>query len=56
MQCRQQWINKKILQVKFPWVKYIVYFKDHGWYAGIPISKQGDWPRCVELSCAKTFA
>ena len=47
--------HKQILEVSFEWVKYIAFFRDCGWYAGIIISKKCEWPQCVLRSCAKTF-
>lgn len=32
--------HNRILAVHFDWEKYIVYFRDRGWYAGI--RKRGD--------------
>ena len=31
---------KNILQVRFEWVKYIVYCSNHGWYAGFIIVRE----------------
>ena len=47
--------GNKILQLRFDWVKYIVHCREHGWYAGIVISRRGDWPQSVMQSRAKTF-
>lgn len=47
--------EKKILQVRFDWVKYVVHFRERGWYAGIIINKNGDWPQSVLQCRAKTF-
>lgn len=47
--------NKEILDVHFDWVKYIVFFRDRGWYAGITITRQGEWPRSVCRCSAKTY-
>ena len=34
-------------QNHFDWIKYIVYFKSPGWYAGIIITKNGNWSNTV---------
>ena len=47
--------QQKIQQIRFEWVKYIVYFSNREWYAGIVISKRGDWPQSVMNCRAKTF-
>lgn len=41
--------RKKIVTVKFEWVKYIIHFSRSGpgWYAGIKITKSGQWPTSV---------
>ena len=39
--------NDKILSVSFAWIKYIVYFKCPGWYAGIKITRNGEWSNHV---------
>ena len=33
--------KKKIIKVYFDWIKYIIYFKNPGWYAGITVTKNG---------------
>ncbi len=48
--------HKKILQVCFDWVKYSVQFRNRGWYAGIVISKNGEWPQSVLRCHAKTVS
>ena len=48
--------NNTIVYIQFSWVKYIVYFKNRGWYAGVTICKQGKWPQCVLQCCAKSFS
>ena len=42
-----------VLQVQFDWVKYIVQFQNRGFYAGIKITRRGEWPREV-LRCRST--
>ena len=44
-----------ILKICFDWVKYIVQFKDRGFYAGILITRRGEWPRSVMQCRAKSF-
>lgn len=46
----------ELLEIHFDWVKYIVHFKQHGWYAGIVITKKGNWPSSVMRCCAKSFS
>ena len=45
-----------ISKVKFDWIKYIVhwYHFGAGWYSGITITKQGQWPPIVR-SASSTF-
>ena len=45
--------NQKIVSVDFDWVKYILHFKNRGWYAGIIVTKEGQWPPKV-LQCRAT--
>ena len=40
-------LKNKIIKVYFDWIKYIVYFKSPGWYAGIIITKNGNWSNAV---------
>ena len=40
----------KILSVSFAWVRLCVYFKNPGWYAGIKITRSGDWSDVVVRS------
>ena len=47
--------NNKILKVYFSWIKYIVYYKQPGWYAGITVTRNGSWSRTVMQSCAKNY-
>ena len=42
--------NNKIIKVYFDWIKYIVYFKSPGWYAGITVVRNGNWSRTVMQS------
>ena len=39
--------KKKIIKVYFDWIKYIVYFKNPGWYAGITVTRNGNWSNTV---------
>ena len=39
--------GNKILKVQFEWIKYVVHFKKPGWYAGIMITKDGEWSQTV---------
>ena len=41
---------KKITAVSFDWVKFVIYWRTPGWYAGIKISRIGEWSRTVVLS------
>ena len=47
--------QQKILKVEFDYVKFVVQFKDRGWYAGISITRIGQWPTHVLRCCAKSF-
>ena len=47
--------NNKILEVYYRWIKYIVYYKQPGWYAGITVTRNGSWSRTVMQSCAKNY-
>ena len=47
--------KKKIIKVYFDWIKYIVYFKNPGWYAGITVTRNGDWSNTVMHSSSKKF-
>ena len=44
-----------ILKVQFDWVKYIVEFQNCGFYAGIKITRRGEWPRHVLQCRSKSF-
>ena len=45
--------NQKIVSVDFDWVKYILHF-NRGWYSGIIVTKQGQWPPNVLQYRAKS--
>ena len=47
--------NREILNVTFDWIKYIVHFKSPGWYAGIRISRKGEWSQKVLRSRAANY-
>lgn len=47
--------NDKILKTCFNWIKYIVYYKQPGWYAGITVTRNGSWSTTVTQSCAKSY-
>ena len=47
--------NNKILKVYFSRIKYIVYYKQPGWYAGITVTRNGSWSRNVMRSCANNY-
>ena len=47
--------NDKIIKVYFDWIKYVVYFKNPGWYAGITVTRNGNWSNIVTQSCAKKY-
>ena len=34
---------KKITVASFDWVKFIIYWRTPGWYAGIKVSRIGEW-------------
>lgn len=42
--------EKKIVSVSVSWIKYIIYWKDPGWYAGIDIKRIGEWSTVVTAS------
>jgi len=44
--------KNEILSVSFDWVKYLIHWSRSGpgWYAGIKITKKGEWPRQVVRS------
>ena len=45
--------NNKIIKVYFDWIKYVVYFKYPGWYAGITVTRNGNWSNIVTQLCKK---
>ena len=45
--------NGDIQSVKFSWVKYITDWMSPGYYAGIDISKQGDWSSTIKRCASK---
>lgn len=47
--------NGDILSVRFGWIKFIAdwYMSGPGYFAGIKISKRGDWPASV-VRCGST--
>ena len=47
--------NKKILGVSFDYIKYIVHFKNPGWYTGIKITRNGEWSQKVLRSRAANY-
>lgn len=47
--------NDKIIKVYFDWIKYVVYFKYPGWYAGITVTRNGNWSNIVTQSCARKY-
>ena len=44
-----------ILKEQFDCVKYKLYFKHPGWYAGIKITRNGEWSWTV-IRCRRTLA
>ena len=38
---------KKIINVSFEFIKYLIRWKTPGWYAGINITRTGDWSRNI---------
>jgi len=47
--------KNKIIKVYFEWIRYIAYFKNPGWYAGIVITRSGNWSNTVMLCSSKKF-
>ena len=39
--------ENKVLQVQFDHIKYVVHYKSPGWYAGITITRNGEWSNTV---------
>ena len=48
-------VKNKILKTHFSWIKYIVYYKQPGWYARISITRNGCWSKTVMQSSAKNY-
>ena len=48
--------SKKILSIKFEWIRFITHWSRSGagWYCGIKISKLGEWPKEV-VRCSSSF-
>lgn len=42
--------EKKITEVSVEWVKFIIYWRTPGWYAGINVTRIGEWSQTVILS------
>ena len=42
--------QKCILGVKLEWVKYIIYWQTPAWYAGVSMTKRGEWSKIVLTS------
>ena len=47
--------NKKILDVSFDYIRYVVHSKSPGWYAGIKITKNSEWSQKVLYSHAANY-
>ena len=47
--------DDKILCVQFDWVKYVPHYKNPGWYAGIKITRDGEWSQTVLRSRSTRF-
>ena len=50
MKYMKQYQRKKLTAVTIDWVKYIIYWRSPGWYAGIKLTRIGEWSRMVVLS------
>lgn len=46
----------KILNTSFELIKYIVHFRNGGWYAGIKIPKSGEWSQEVLQSRETSYS
>jgi len=46
----------KILNVAFEWIRLCVHFSTPGWYAGIRITRNGEWSLKAQRSSAKTYS
>ena len=42
--------EKKLTAVTIDWIKYIIYWRSPDWYAGIKLTRIGEWSRMVVLS------
>ena len=42
--------HQKIIDVRLKWVKFIIYWQTPAWYAGIDITRIGEWPRLIVLA------
>lgn len=42
--------DKVIIRVQFEWVKFMVHWKQPGWYAAVSITRFGEWSRTVTSS------
>ena len=42
--------QNKVTNVSIDWVKFVIYWKTPGWFAGIKITKIGEWSRTVVMS------
>ena len=42
--------QKKISRVSISWVKYIIYWRVPAWYAGIDITRFGEWSQTAVLA------
>lgn len=47
--------KRDIMNIRFDWVKYIVQFQNRGYYAGIKITRRGEWPQHVMQCRSKSF-
>ena len=46
--------ENKIIEIKLNWIKFIIYWKAAGWYAGIDVKRIGEWSAVVVASKSKT--
>ena len=46
--------QKVIINVKFEWIKLIFHWRVPGWYAGISITRNGEWSSVVCLAQSAT--
>ena len=47
--------NNKITDVTIKWIKYVIYWQSPGWYAGIDITREGQWSHTVLRSQSATM-